>query len=140
MKRVRKKIAIKYLSNEIYLSFNFPFARLNIVQYGILFLLFFLYPYPSHFHYYIFFTFVLFYFVFHFDFIIVFILDPVVDSIDENLLNLAYSDQDDDGDDEKMGIENRICCKGIYVGSQQDEDQIRERILWQLWLMSFPIN
>lgn len=55
-------------------------------------------------------------------------LDPVVDNIDENLLNLAYSDQhiDDDGDDEIMRIENRKCCKGIFTGSQHDEDQIRE--------------
>lgn len=60
-------------------------------------------------------------------------LDPVVDNIDENLLNLAYSDQHIDdgdgggGDDEVMRIENRRCCKGIFTGSQHDEDQIRER-------------
>lgn len=59
-------------------------------------------------------------------------LDPVVDNIDENLLNLAYSDQHIDdggggGDDEIMRIENRRCCKGIFTGSQHDEDQIRER-------------
>lgn len=44
-------------------------------------------------------------------------------------MNLAYSDQhiDDGGDDEIMRIENRRCCKGIFTGSQHDEDQIRER-------------
>lgn len=74
-------------------------------------------------------------------------LDPVIDNVDENLMNLAYSDQniDDDGDDEIMRIENRRCCKGIFTGSQQYEDQIRERSyththILQLWLMSFPIN
>lgn len=63
--------------------------------------------------------------------VIVLFLDPVVDNIDENLLNLAYSDQhtDSDGDDEIMRIENRKCCKGIFTGSQHDEDQIRESTL-----------
>lgn len=71
------------------------------------------------------------FFLFFYLWLLFYFLDPVVDNIDENLLNLAYSDQhiDSDGDDEIMRTENRKCCKGIFTGSQHDEDQIRESTL-----------
>lgn len=52
-------------------------------------------------------------------------LDPAVDNVDENQLNLAYNDQQDDFFDKISSI-SRICCDGMFAGSR-NEDQIRER-------------
>lgn len=54
------------------------------------------------------------------------VLDPAVDNVDENLLNLAYNDQQIDVDDEVNRIKNRQCCDGIYAGRWHEEDRIRE--------------
>lgn len=67
------------------------------------------------------------------------LLDPAVDNVDENLLNLAYNDQQIDVNDEINGIESRKCCAGIFAGRNDDHHRIREST-WQFCLMSFPIN
>lgn len=51
-------------------------------------------------------------------------LDPTVDKVDGNILNLAYNDQQIDFDDEidvSNGNSNK-CCDGIYTGTWLDED------------------
>ncbi|XP_031626668.1 uncharacterized protein LOC116342964 isoform X1 [Contarinia nasturtii] len=47
------------------------------------------------------------------------IVDPNVDSVDnlENILNLAYNDQQIDVDDEINSIRNHKCCDGIFAGN-----------------------
>lgn len=53
-------------------------------------------------------------------------IDPAVDIVDENLLNLAYNDQQIDIDDEINSVQSRKCCDGIFAGSD-DDHRIRER-------------
>lgn len=53
-------------------------------------------------------------------------IDPAVDNVDENLLNLAYNDQQIDIDDEINSVQSRKCCDGIFAGSD-DDHRIRER-------------
>lgn len=54
-------------------------------------------------------------------------LDPAIDKVDENVLNLAYNDQQIDVDDDANSIQNHKCCDGIYAGSNYDH-RIRESI------------
>ncbi|XP_055327122.1 uncharacterized protein LOC129580573 isoform X1 [Sitodiplosis mosellana] len=48
------------------------------------------------------------------------VVDPAIDNVDENILNLVYNDQQIDVDDEINGIQNHKCCDGIYAGSDDD--------------------
>lgn len=50
-------------------------------------------------------------------------LDPGVDNVDENILNLAYNDQQIDFDDGiNISSGNNKCCDGIYAGSGWYDD------------------
>lgn len=52
-------------------------------------------------------------------------LDPATDIVDDNILNMAYNDQQiDNFHDELNNIKNRECCDGIFTGHEND-DQIR---------------